>query len=582
MSTPVPQLICVERVDDLPVLWASLQRLGTAALLDRHFPTHHLWLGDLSFGEVACVWLLFVLSQGDHRLNRLQPWAAQHRLTLQALLGKPLRPLDFHDDRLADVLGALAKLKAWQAFEQDLNQATVRVYDLSTSRFRLDSTTVNSYAEVVSAEGLLQFGHSKDRDDLPQLKVAIAALDPLGMPVSTLVVPGNSADDPLYVPQIQQVQQAFGKGGKTYVSDCKGAALATRAYLASTDDYYLCPLSEKQFTREQRRDQSRRVRRGEQAVQPVYRPKDQPTDADELVAEGFALEVALSAEVAGQTVGWTERRWVVRSVAYAAGQQQQLDRRLQQGQEALAQLNERKQGKQVLSAAALQQAVTAILEKHRVEGLLTAVVQTTHQERTRRRYRDRPEQVVVEEESQVVVTRQEEAITEAKAELGWQVYGVNDLGLSLASVVWAYRGQYQIEKGWSRLKGQPLSLTPMYLADEERMLGLVLLLSLALRVLTLVQWTVRRQLQQSGEPLRGLYAGQPGRKTSSPSAELLLEALVGISVTVVAVAGQLTALLTPLSPLQQQLLALWELPADLYQRLASLCFPQPPLILSEP
>src|SRR5947209_7374442 len=135
MSTPVPQLLCVERVDDLPVLWTSLQRLGIAALLDRHFPTHHLWLGDLSFGEVACVWLLFVLSQGDHRLNRLQPWAAQHHRTLQALLGKMLRPLDFHDDRLADVLGVLAQSKPWQAFEQDLNQATVRVYDLSTARF---------------------------------------------------------------------------------------------------------------------------------------------------------------------------------------------------------------------------------------------------------------------------------------------------------------------------------------------------------------------------------------------------------------------------------------------------------------
>ena len=70
------------------------------------------------------------------------------------------------------------------------------------------------------------------------------------MPVTTLVVPGNCADDPLYVPQIQKVQQAFGRGGKTYVGDCKMAALGTRAYLASTRDYYLCPLSEKQLSQE--------------------------------------------------------------------------------------------------------------------------------------------------------------------------------------------------------------------------------------------------------------------------------------------------------------------------------------------
>ncbi len=402
------------------------------------------------------------------------------------------------------------------------------------------------------------------------------------MPVSTLVVPGNSADDPLYVPQIREVQQSFGKGGKTYVGDCKMAALETRAYLASSEDYYLCPLSEKQFSQEQRRDQVGRVRQGLQALQAVYRPQDDPGDEAVLVAEGFAVEAALQAEVDGQTVGWTERRWVVRSVAFAEGQQQQLDRRLGQAQAALEQLSERKQGKPVLSAAELQQAAEAILREHRVPGLLTAVVQTTRHERTLRGYRGRPERVVVTEEHRVAVSRQAEAIAAAKAGLGWQVYGTNALGLSLAGVVWGYRGQYQIEKGWSRLKGRPLSLTPMYLTDEGRMEGLVLLLSLALRVLTLLQWLVRQKLQQSGESLRGLYPGQAGRKTNSPSAELLLRAFRGISLTVVAVAGRQTVLLTPLTALQEKLLALWDFASALYQRLASLCFPEPSLVLSEP
>ena len=131
------------------------------------------------------------------------------------------------------------------------------------------------------------------------------------------------------------------------------------------------------------------------------------------------------------------------------------------------------------------------------------------------------------------------------------------------------------------MKGQPLSLTPRYLADEERREGLVLLLSLALRVLTLLQWVVRQHLHQSGESLRGLYPGQAGRKTSSPSAELLLRAFEGLSLTVVEVAGQQTVLLTPMSALQEKLLALWDFPSELYQRLASLCFPEPPPVLSE-
>lgn len=581
MSSEEIKVLRVERVDDIPVLWGCLQQLGVSEHLDRYYPSHHLWAGELTFGEVVCVWLTFLLSQGDHRLYRLQGWAEDHLLTLQSLLGKTVRPLDFHDDRLADILSQLPQAESWLDFENDLNQHTIRVYDLSTSRFRLDTTTVNSHAAVLSEHGLIQFGFSKDDPDRPQLKVALSTLDPLGMPTATLVVPGNCSDDPLYLPLIQQNQQAFGKGGKTYVSDVKGAALATRAYLVNSNDYYLCPLSEKQVSKEQRRAWAHQVHQGQQTVQEVYRPKKDPEEEEELLARGFDVEVELQAEVAGKSLIWKERRWVVQSVAYAEGQAQKLQQRLQQAEEELGQLAVRKQGKAVLSALQMEQAAEAILKKQRVEGLLKVTVQTTRQERTLRRYRDRPEQVVVEESHRVEVKRQEEALALAEAELGWQVYGVNDLELSLEGVVWAYRGQYQVEKGFSRLKGCPLSLSPMYLADEERMLGLVLLLSLALRVLTVLQWQVRRQLQQSGEVLRGLYPGQPGRKTSSPSAELLLYAFKGISLTLLEVAGQHFVSITSLTPLQQKLLALWHFPADLYQRLAALHSPEPPPALSE-
>ena len=335
MKTDSAQVHRVERVDDIPVLLATLQRLKVAAILDRHFPSGHRWKGTLTFGEVACVWIAFITSQGDHRLCQLQPWAQDNLHTLRACLGKTVRPLDFHDDRLADMLDHLALDETWQDCEVDLNQHTVRVYHLDPHLFRVDTTTANSYVEVLSELGFFQFGHSKDRDDQPQIKVALATLDPLGMPVTTLVVPGNYADDPLYVPEIEKVQQAFGKGGKTFVCDCKAASLGTRAYLASTKDYYLCPLPQTQVSAEQRRDLLQPVWQGRQTLQQVYRPAADG-ETEELVAEGFSLDVPLQAEVAGQQVTWTERRWLVRSLAYALGQHQQLDRRLQKAQEHAA------------------------------------------------------------------------------------------------------------------------------------------------------------------------------------------------------------------------------------------------------
>src|SRR6202165_5132030 len=154
MNTAEPRMLRVEALSDLPVLWATFLRLDLPA------PRH--WKGPLTPGEVLAVWLLFLVSQGDHCLNHVQPWVAQHQGTLSALLGQPVLPTDAHDDRLADWLTRLGAGASFSTLEGDLNQQTVRVYQLPTDVVRIDATTANSYADVLSERGLLQFGHSKD------------------------------------------------------------------------------------------------------------------------------------------------------------------------------------------------------------------------------------------------------------------------------------------------------------------------------------------------------------------------------------------------------------------------------------
>jgi transposase len=580
MNTPEARLLRVEVVADLPVLWATLQGLDFPATVDRHFPPPPHWKGPLSPGEVLAIWLLFLVSQGDHCLNHVEPWVAQHRGTLSALLGKEVLPNCAHDDRLADWLTRLGGSDSFSGLERDLNQQTIRVYQLPTDTVRIDTTTANSYAEILSEQGLLQFGHSKDDPDRPQLKIAAGVLDPLGLPLTTVVVPGNSTDDPLYVPVIQEVQQSLGVGGRTYVGDCKMAALATRVFVAAGQDFYLCPLSENQLSRAGRQELLQPVFDRTQGLERVWRPgaEGQP---DELVAEGFAVDVELTATVSDQEVRWTERRWLVRSLAYAQAQEAALERRLQRATAQLRDLVTRKQGKKPLFHAGLLEAAAAIVMRHGVDGLLSYTVRTLGQTRQIRGYRDRPARQETEVFFAIDVRREETLIEEKKREMGWQVYGTNALAMTLPQVVWAYRGQYRIEDDWSRLKGRPLGLTPMYLQDEQRMQGLVYLLSLALRVLTLLEWVVRERLRQEGRKLQGVYAGQPGRKTTRPSAELLLGAMKTISVSLVEVNGQVQALLSPLTEVQKRLLELWRMPPDLYETVV--CgFPKQAVNTSEP
>src|SRR5918911_2311502 len=105
-----PLTITSERVDGIPLLPVQLERMGLAGLLDAHFPTHGGWAG-LSLGGTAVVWLSHVLSQADHRLSHVQPWAERRLETPRvsfAYLEQPMRTLDLADDRLAAILHALS------------------------------------------------------------------------------------------------------------------------------------------------------------------------------------------------------------------------------------------------------------------------------------------------------------------------------------------------------------------------------------------------------------------------------------------------------------------------------------------
>ncbi len=364
------------------------------------------------------------------------------------------------------------------------------------------------------------------------------------------------------------------------MGDGKMAALATRAVVEAGKDFYLCPLSETQLNRAQRQELLQGVWEGRQPLHPVHRPgpEGQP---QECVAEGLAVDVELNATGDGSPICWTERRWLVRSLAYAQAQEATLEQRLTKADVALRELVCRKQGKKPLFHAELVQAAQAIVSRHGVDGLLRYTIQTRMRTRQVRAYRGQAARQETEIFFEIEGSRDESGIEQKKREMGWQVYATNSMTMALAQVVWAYRGQYRIEDDWSRLKGRSLGLTPLYLQDEKRVQGLVHLLSLGLRMLTLLEWEVRERLRQKKETLQEVYAGQPGRKTSRPSAELLLGVMKTISISVVEVHGEIHVLLSPLSKVQQRILGLWGLPVDLYEKVARE-FPKPPPKGSEP
>jgi transposase len=367
-----------------------------------------------------------------------------------------------------------------------------------------------------------------------------------------------------------------------YVGDCKMATLNTRAYIAGSQDYYLCPLAEKQMPPEKLEVYLQPIWSGEQATLPIYR--ENLAGEVEQIAEGYEQSLAISAEVNGKTVTWTERHLIVRSLQQTRKEGEGLRARLTKAHAELLQLNERKQGKRRLEdGVAMRLAAEKVLTKYRVASLLKLKISEQSKERTIRSYKGRAVRTETERTVSLQVEVDEQAFQQALALLGWRVYATNELAerLPLEKAVLAYREAYLIEGGFGRLKGKPLSLTPMYLQSDQRATGLVRLLSIGLRMLTLIEHQVRQQLAETNETLAGLYAGNPKRTTERPTAEAMLQAFKGIHSSVVSIGEQILYHVTPLSDIQQKILSLLDFPSDIYTRLG-LEFPKPAGKMTEP
>ena len=565
-------IITNERVDDIPVLLTQIQQMGIGKLMDKHFPTHGNWQGE-SLGKVAVIWLTHILSQADHRLNHVQDWASKRLETLKTLMGDSLEELDLTDDRLEAVLRYLNGDENWSVFEEELGSNLLRVYDLKPERVRLDSTTASSHCGV-NAEGMFQWGHSKDhRPDLAQVKIMLSTLDPLGMPIATEILSGEKADDPLYIPAIERVRSTIKQSGLLYIGDCKMASIGTRTHMVSGGDFYLCPLNAKQSPREKLIEYLQPVWDGKQELTTIdYDYADGKTRD---IASGFERESIQKVEIDGQEISWSERQLIVRSFAIAPTEEKHLQERIQKTVDALEQLKIPRRGKKkLISSDEWESAVAGIIKRYRTRGLFQIDLQTKRVQKIKRRYLERQSQAVEEVSFHLDFKINEDAVTKQVQLLGWRVYVTNktEAQLTLKQAVRAYRDEYLTERGFARLKGFPLSLTPIYLQREDHVTGLIRLLSIGLRVLTLLEFQVRRHLQENQEKLAGLYVGNPKRETARPTAEILLAAFKEITLLLIEVKSEVYAHLNALSTLQQRILVLLGFPTTIYTQLGGQSF----------
>src|SRR5215471_15060824 len=567
-------VIITERVDDVALLIGQMVKMGFVEVLDRHIPRHWKQLG-LSWGWTAVIWLAYILTEGDHRKVSVEAYIKGMQHTLSQLSGQDVEPLDFSDDRLAHLLKHLSKPKYWHGIEQDLNACSMEVYAFAQDVIRCDATTVSGDHDVTDG-GLFQFGHSKDDPTRPQIKVMMGSLDPLGMPLATDVLSGERADDGLYIPLIKRLEAGMSQTGLLLVGDCKMSALSTRAYVVGRQHMSLSPLPLTGATAEAMAAwMSEGIAQGRDgALERLFRRNHRGEEA--LVAEGYECERSCGLEEG--EAEWIERVVVVRSPAHAERQTAGLEKRLATAEHKLAALTPaRGRGKrQITEEATLVAAIAKVLKEQQVEGLLQVEWQQQIERHPHYVGRGRGSETRQQRVTEHIryhltrLTRHEGPIAALKERFGWKAFVTNapPERLALRDAILCYRHEYRIERIFHRLKSR-VHIAPLFVKLNDQIEGLTYLLTLGVRVLTVMEFVLQRSLQNDHAKLPGLHPENKTKMTDKPTAERILKAFSDVSLTIIkqAAGEEILRRLTPLSGVQEDILQYLGLGTSLYRQL---------------
>ena len=125
-----------------------------------------------------------------------------------------------------------------------------------------------------------------------------------------------------------------------------------------------------------------------------------------------------------------------------------------------------------------------------------------------------------------------------------------------------------MERVCNRLKRR-LPIAPLLVKRTDQIAGRTSLRTLGVRVLTVMEFALRRSLQNDHAKLPGLHPENKTKMTDTPTAERILKAFADVSLTIIKQASgeDILRRLTPLSGVQETILQCLGLGTSLYRQL---------------
>lgn len=550
------EILGQERMDDLPLLAYYFRELGLAEQIDNNFPAHGNWQNP-GLGKTCVIFLLYIISESKHDLYNVSDWVEERLETLRYLLDCPeLDSRHLSDDRLEILLDKFSEDENFDNFNADHNSSILKVYKLKPQVIRLDSVKAQSFGK---GNELLGKSHRQinKRSDLNVVKTMVACADPLALPTCSLIVNGSRVDDRLYIPVIEKCwNSGLDKEHLLYSGDSKMGNQENWRFIAMSNNYYINPLSVKQFSKLKLDESIDWIENNEEQVTPFYGynfAQGEVPENEEAIANFIELpSVVKKDEESG--FEWTHRLIAINNKDMRTKVLRNLEDRYSK---SILEITERfvlKRGKKRLkSIDEAKMACDKITKRYRTSDMIEFTFSGSGS---------------TTDPLQVQCEKIEKVYSNYERRAGWSVYGTNadEEIYSSHNLVCLYRQQFKIEHQFHQLLNKCTALEPIYLQLPKRIIGLIRILMIALQYVTLIKYRLHEKMKTKGKPyLNNLIPGNKGRKVFKPSTALLLRAFNNITLVILKdIKGKVNRRVVKLTEVQLNFLELLDLDPKIY------------------
>jgi transposase len=207
------------------------------------------------------------------------------------------------------------------------------------------------------------------------------------------------------------------------------------------------------------------------------------------------------------------------------------------------------------STEAAHKALDAIVQKLRYHRLGSSTL-TQHKKYARRGKptADTPIKAILWQIEATVVPDDDSIIEEQRRKACFVLgTSIPDDELSDLEVIAGYKGQGAVERGFRFLKSSEFFVSSLFVKKPSRMVGLLMVMTLALLVYSVAQRRMRKRLESTGETI----PNQINQPTSRPTLRWVFQLLEGIHQVSLDVDGQATSVMEGITELRGEILQLF-------------------------